>query len=249
MNTTYINGKYKTINIIFENEKKKVILIQDKNLKNFIMKTYNIYEDYSKEKNKLSLIQSDFALKLIENFEEDNKYYIIEEYYETNLEELLTINNINQFDIEFIKQIFKQFNKLFYQMIKNKIYFEDNLELKKIFIKNKLINKKGFYHIKIKNFTINSNKDIEKNNLFKIGSILFELFFKEKYIIENKIKINDIDNNEVFKNLLYLLLNNKIEIKEYFQHFFFVNEKNMNDPKNLIDYSLILKNIDIYTIL
>lgn len=246
MNTSYNNGKYKQINIIFENETKKVILIQNKFLKNFVMKIYNIYEEYLKEKNNLSLIQNDYALQLIDDFNEENKFYIIEEYCETNLEELLRTNS-EMFNINFIKKIFKQFNNLFYQMINKKIYFDNNLELKNIYIKNKLI-KKSFYHIKIKNFIINSNKETEKNNLFKIGCILYELFFKEKFSIEKKNKIYEIENDELFRNLLILLLNNNISLNEYFYHIFFQKEKDKNDPKNLFSYSLILKNIDIYTI-
>ena len=156
MNTSFNNGKYKQLNIIFENETKKVILIQNKFLKNFVMKIYNIYEEYLKEKNNLSLLQNDYAFQLIDDFNEENKFYIIEEYCETNLEELLRTNS-EIFNINFIKKLFKQFNKLFYQMINKKIYFDNNLELKNIYIKNKLI-KKNFYHIKIKNFIINSNK-------------------------------------------------------------------------------------------
>ena len=246
MNTSYNNGKYKQINIIFENETKKVILIQNKFLKNFVMKIYNIYEEYLKEKNNLSLIQNDYALQLIDDFNEENKFYIIEEYCETNLEELLRTNS-EMFNINFIKKIFKQFNNLFYQMINKKIYFDNNLELKNIYIKNKLI-KKSFYHIKIKNFIINSNKETEKNNLFKIGCILYELFFKDKFSIEKKNKIYEIENDELFRNLLILLLNNNISLNEYFYHIFFQKEKDKNDPKNLFSYSLILKNIDIYTI-
>ena len=246
MNTSYNNGKYKQLNIIFENETKKVILIQNKFLKNFVMKIYNTYEDFLKEKNNLSLIQNDYALQLIDDFNEENKFYIIEEYCETNLEELLRTNS-EMFNINFIKKIFKQFNNLFYQMINKKIYFDNNLELKNIYIKNKLI-KKNFYHIKIKNFIINSNKETEKNNLFKIGCILYELFFKEKFSIEKKNKIYEIENDELFRNLLILLLNNNISLNEYFYHIFFQKEKDKNDPKNLFSYSLILKNIDIYTI-
>ena len=246
MNTSYNNGKYKQLNIIFENETKKVILIQNKFLKNFVMKIYNTYEDFLKEKNNLSLIQNDYALQLIDDFNEENKFYIIEEYCETNLEELLRTNS-EMFNINFIKKIFKQFNNLFYQMINKKIYFDNNLELKNIYIKNKLI-KKSFYHIKIKNFIINSNKETEKNNLFKIGCILYELFFKEKFSIEKKNKIYEIENDELFRNLLILLLNNNISLNEYFYHIFFQKEKDKNDPKNLFSYSLILKNIDIYTI-
>ena len=246
MNTSYNNGKYKQLNIIFENETKKVILIQNKFLKNFVMKIYNIYEEYLKEKNNLSLIQNDYAFQLIDDFNEENKFYIIEEYCETNLEELLRTNS-EMFNINFIKKIFKQFNNLFYQMINKKIYFDNNLELKNIYIKNKLI-KKNFYHIKIKNFIINSNKETEKNNLFKIGCILYELFFKEKFSIEKKNKIYEIENDETFRNLLILLLNNNISLNEYFYHIFFQKEKDKNDPKNLFSYSLILKNIDIYTI-
>ncbi len=246
MNTSYNNGKYKQLNIIFENETKKVILIQNKFLKNFVMKIYNTYEDFLKEKNNLSLIQNDYALQLIDDFNEENKFYIIEEYCETNLEELLRTNS-EMFNINFIKKIFKQFNNLFYQMINKKIYFDNNLELKNIYIKNKLI-KKNFYHIKIKNFIINSNKETEKNNLFKIGCILYELFFKEKFSIEKKNKIYEIENDELLRNLLILLLNNNISLNEYFYHIFFQKEKDKNDPKNLFSYSLILKNIDIYTI-
>ena len=246
MNTSYNNGKYKQINIIFENETKKVILIQNKFLKNFVMKIYNIYEEYLKEKNNLSLIQNDYALQLIDDFNEENKFYIIEEYCETNLEELLRTNS-EMFNINFIKKIFKQFNNLFYQMINKKIYFDNNLKLKNIYIKNKLI-KKSFYYLKIKNFIINSNKETEKNNLFKIGCILYELFFKEKFSIEKKNKIYEIENDELFRNLLILLLNNNISLNEYFYHIFFQKEKDKNDPKNLFSYSLILKNIDIYTI-
>ena len=243
---TFKDGKYKQLNIIFENERKKVVLIQNKLLKNFIMKIYNIYEEYLKEKNNLSLIKNDYALQLIEYFEEENKFYIIEEYCETNLEEFLKLNN-DIINIVFIKKIFKQINTLFYQMISKKIYFDNNLDLKNIYIKNKII-KKNFYHIKIKNFIISNNKEIEKNNLFKIGCILFELFFKEKFSIEKKNKIYEIENDEIFRNLLIQLINNKISIDEYFYHIFFINEKNKNDPKNLISYSLILKNIDVYTI-
>ena len=246
MNTSYNNGKYKQLNIIFENETKKVILIQNKFLKNFVMKIYNIYEEYLKEKNNLSLIKNDYALQLIEYFEEENKFYIIEEYCETNLEEFLKLNN-DIINIVFIKKIFKQINTLFYQMISKKIYFDNNLDLKNIYIKNKII-KKNFYHIKIKNFIISNNKETQKNNLFKIGCILFELFFKEKFTIEKKNKIYEIENDEIFRNLLIQLINNKISINEYFYHIFFINEKNKNDPKNLISYSLILKNIDVYTI-
>ena len=246
MNTSYNNGKYKQLNIIFENETKKVILIQNKFLKNFVMKIYNTYEDFLKEKNNLSLIQNDYALQLIDDFNEENKFYIIEEYCETNLEELLRTNS-EMFNINFIKKIFKQFNNLFYQMINKKIYFDNNLELKNIYIKNKLI-KKNFYHIKIKNFIINSNKETEKNNLFKIGCILYELFYKEKFSIEKKNKIYEIENDELLRNLLILLLNNNISLNEYFYHIFFQKEKDKNDPKNLFSYSLILKNIDIYTI-
>ena len=246
MNTSYNNGKYKQLNIIFENETKKVILIQNKFLKNFVMKIYNIYEEYLKEKNNLSLLQNDYAFQLIDDFNEENKFYIIEEYCETNLEELLRTNS-EMFNINFIKKIFKQFNNLFYQMINKKIYFDNNLELKNIYIKNKLI-KKNFYHIKIKNFIINSNKETEKNNLFKIGCILYELFFKEKFSIEKKNKIYEIENDELLRNLLILLLNNNISLNEYFYHIFFQKEKDKNDPKNLFSYSLILKNIDIYTI-
>ena len=243
---TFKDGKYKQLNIIFENERKKVVLIQNKLLKNFIMKIYNIYEEYLKEKNNLSLIKNDYALQLIEYFEEENKFYIIEEYCETNLEEFLKLNN-DIINIVFIKKIFKQINTLFYQMISKKIYFDNNLDLKNIYIKNKII-KKNFYHIKIKNFIISNNKETEKNNLFKIGCILFELFFKEKFTIEKKNKIYEIENDEIFRNLLIQLINNKISINEYFYHIFFINEKNKNDPKNLISYSLILKNIDVYTI-
>ena len=243
---TFKDGKYKQLNIIFENERKKVVLIQNKLLKNFIMKIYNIYEEYLKEKNNLSLIKNDYALQLIEYFEEENKFYIIEEYCETNLEEFLKLNN-DIINIVFIKKIFKQINTLFYQMISKKIYFDNNLDLKNIYIKNKII-KKNFYHIKIKNFIISNNKETEKNNLFKIGCILFELFFKEKFTIEKKNKIYEIENDEMFRNLLIQLINNKISIDEYFYHIFFINEKNKNDPKNLISYSLILKNIDVYTI-
>ena len=243
---TFKNGKYIQLNIIFENERKKVVLIQNKLLKNFIMKIYNIYEEYLKEKNNLSLIKNDYALQLIEYFEEENKFYIIEEYCETNLEEFLKLNN-DIINIVFIKKIFKQINTLFYQMISKKIYFDNNLDLKNIYIKNKII-KKNFYHIKIKNFIISNNKETQKNNLFKIGCILFELFFKEKFTIEKKNKIYEIENDEIFRNLLIQLINNKISINEYFYHIFFINEKNKNDPKNLISYSLILKNIDVYTI-
>lgn len=246
MNTSFNNGKYKQLNIIFENETKKVILIQNKFLKNFVMKIYNIYEEYLKEKNNLSLLQNDYAFQLIDDFNEENKFYIIEEYCETNLEELLRTNS-EIFNINFIKKLFKQFNKLFYQMINKKIYFDNNLELKNIYVKNKLI-KKSFYHIKIKNFIINSNKETEKNNLFKIGCILYELFFKEKFSIEKKNKIYEIENDDTFRNLLILLLNNNISLNEYFYHIFFQKEKDKNDPKNLFSYSLIIKNIDVYTI-
>ena len=246
MNTSFNNGKYKQLNIIFENETKKVILIQNKFLKNFVMKIYNIYEEYLKEKNNLSLLQNDYAFQLIDDFNEENKFYIIEEYCETNLEELLRTNS-EMFNINFIKKIFKQFNNLFYQMINKKIYFDNNLELKNIYVKNKLI-KKSFYHIKIKNFIINSNKETEKNNLFKIGCILYELFFKEKFSIEKKNKIYEIENDDTFRNLLILLLNNNISLNEYFYHIFFQKEKDKNDPKNLFSYSLIIKNIDVYTI-
>ena len=174
---------------------KKIVAIKKLPIKN-----NNFLEDYLNESNILKEMKDcEYSVKYIDSFKENNYYYIITEFCDDNLKNLLN-NNINGLSIQTIKKIFCQINEGF-KYLKNKQFLHNDLKpenilFNKIIYNNEIIN----YRYKICNYgfskylnELNKSKGLDtqmyvapevknfiykdKSDLFSIGIILYELYY------------------------------------------------------------------------
>ena len=239
--------KYKDINQNYINETKEYKIVKGYSLNNNELIAIKIISKllkdninlYNKEiLNVKDINENKILTKILDNFEDNDNYYIIFEYYESNIFDLA---KYQQLDIYEIQYIMIQLNKGFKFLYEFKI-FDYEIEPKNILIKK--INDDFEYKIA---YFINSNifsnedkinfipefyKKKENNNkylLWCIGNLLYYLStgkFLKLQSNKEKIEINDIDNirNEHLIDLIKKLLvddDKKINYLEYFDHQFF----------------------------
>jgi len=221
--------KYKDINQNYINETKEYKIVKGYRLNNNELIAIKIISKllkdninlYNKEiLNIKDINENKILTKILDNFEDNDNYYIIFEYYESNIFDLA---KYQQLDIYEIQYIMIQLNKGFKFLYEFKI-FDYEIEPKNILIKK--INDDFEYKIA---YFINSNifsnedkinfipefyKKKENNNkylLWCIGNLLYYLStgkFLKLQSNKEKIEINDIDNirNEHLIDLIKKLL-------------------------------------------
>ena len=189
----YIYDNYDILEIIMKNniyeikkgyDKKykkfvEIKIIEKKNILIFNQKSNSIISKIFKNRiYELRNYNSENFINLIDFFETKNKYFIITELSDTNLENYLSKNNL-KLTIEEIKHLINKLNIGFNELIKNN---RINIDIK---IKDILINFSG------------NDKDINNNklkiNLFGLNNLLI-------YSKISLVKENNSDNYIIEKN-------------------------------------------------
>ena len=219
-----------------------------------LVKEENLYQDIEREKNLLIKCQSENIVKLIELIETKDNYDFILEQCDTDLKKVLN-NKKEGFTIPEIRKIMNQLNKAFKLMNLNNIIHRD-IKLENILVS--YINEdKSDYIIKLGDFGFSREifSDIydsfcgtpetmapemvdqqhynNKIDLWSIGIIMYELFFKKfPKFDDNYNIINDLPNDDNFKDLILKLLkrdpDERLSWKDYFNHPFFLDIKHIN---------------------
>ena len=223
------------------------------------------------EINNMKLLNScKYSISIIKTYKDDRFYYIIMELCDKSLNKL--IEGKNNLDLKTIKLILKQLNVVFKKMRELNMIHRDikplNILLKKennkltvrltdygltkiLSTSNKAstIARIPFYiapEIKLEEFSDIKFSDKSKVDLWSIGIMIHELYFKKfpfksqldyinylqhngnsQYININKSPDNDFNN--LIENLLVFDYRNRISWNDYFAHKFFlsfVEEKN-----------------------
>ena len=189
---------------------KKEVFIQKIIKKNFNEKYYNIFLNKATDEEKKY-----FAT--IENLEEKKNLKILiyekgEGNLEENLEESLIYYNPKQ-----IQYIFNQINIAFKFLYNNDIPFKQ-IELSDI-IFNIEDNKPIFKLTPFFLIGLPKKKSNNKNQLQKIKTLINKLYFNQDL---NSFKCT---SDEDLNDLIIKLTNNKLNIKNYINHYFFTNDK------------------------
>ena len=250
--------KYENLKKIYSNSYKIVYEGLNRHSNNLvIIKEINKNKKYSKhykeEGTLLKSLNSDNIVSLIEEIETEDKYYIIMEKCMINLDDYLKIR-IDPLSTDEIREILTQMNNAL-KIIKKKKVILANMKLTNILITldriDKLLIKLSNFEPEDKNSNSNSNdesffhspeflnegKYSEKNDIWKLGIIIYYICFKEfpfKGDSECEIfseiekgKINDFSDNEL-NDLIKKMLNKdekkRISWEEYFNHSFFKKE-------------------------
>ena len=243
------NNKYKKINLIDKGgygEVLKVSSIEDNQIyaMKILYKTekdklnkkkLNDIESFKEEVNIMKELKGENFVELKEYFEDEEGYYIVMEYCDCNLSDLLNSKYQEGMSIELIKKIFSQLNKALLKMNQSNITHRDlkpaNILIKYIktdFNENEFIVKLSDFglstelsitqsELSIKgtfNYMapeVENRKYSNKVDLWSIGVILYELKTC-KYIFEGKNKEEEIHNryNGIIKKTGYYVLDNLI---------------------------------------
>ena len=216
-------SKYYGINI---KTQKEVIIF---NIRNdfFNKKDYDIYL------NKITEVEKIHFAKIEKFLEKDNNKIIIVEKGEGNLEEGLS-ESIAYYSAKQIQYIFNQINIAINILYDNNIQF-NKLQLSDIiyYIKD---NKPIFKIIPFFLVGIQKKKHNKNNQLQIIKSLINKLYFNQ-----DSSKIN-YTSDEDLNDLLLKLANNKLGMKHYLNHNFFVNDKT---KKEINDFILFNENSNL----
>ena len=250
------------------------------------------FEGLSREIENMVIIEGDNkenknTVKFYEYFETDDEFCIVMELCDTSLSDLLAKRN-NPYNCQEIFNILSQLNEAFKVMVSKKIVHRD-LKLDNILVKfDKTDNKK--YTLKLTDYgaskrlltmtkrfattvgtcnymapeILNEKSYKEKCDLWSLGIIIFNLFFKRfPYVGSNAAAVkNNIDSlrrnaitttgNKILDDLINRLLiydqNERISWNEYFEHNFFkqgINEINQVNGGGQIILKLKVRKIDI----
>ena len=215
-----INGEFKIIKEITKNKniginlktKKEVIILKIKN--NFFNeKYYDIFLNKTKEEEKKYFANIEGVV------EKDNNKIIIVEKGEGNLEENLS-ESLIYYNSKHIQYIFRQINIAINFLYNNNIQF-NKLELSDIIYNIK--DNKPFFKL-IPFFLIgiekkNKNKNSHNHNQFQvIKKLIYKLYFNQD------LTKNKYTSDENLNDLLFKITNNKLNIKQYLNHEFFIND-------------------------
>ena len=215
-----INGEFKIIKKITQikniginiKTKKEVIIIKIKN--NFFNeKYYDIFLNKTKEEEKKYFANIEGVV------EKDNNKIIIVEKGEGNLEENLS-ESLIYYNSKHIQYIFRQINIAINFLYNNNIQF-NKLELSDIIYNIK--DNKPFFKL-IPFFFIgiekkNKNKNSHNHNQFQvIKKLIYKLYFNQD------LTKNKYTSDENLNDLLFKITNNKLNIKHYLNHEFFIND-------------------------
>ena len=244
MNENNFWDKFEEIEIIKEEEYGDLLQAKNKNTQKYIIikriDKSKYTNEYLSEINIMNKLKCENSISLIESFDTKDYFYIITDYYLMNLKEYMNKRN-EGLSIEEIKEILIQLNNIFMNNIG-----DINLTLSNIVICLDQLNKIKFklanYQL-IKNNLLYTPPEIlenklnekTKNNIWKLGIIIYYLLFKEfpyngknNNEILNDIKSNKqlkLSNNEELNDLLRKMLkinnNDRINWNEYFRHNFF----------------------------
>ena len=243
-------GKFLIKNNIFKINKNNEKIFEGINIENeekiYIQKfnkNYKINENfYNLEK------QSEYFLRTINFFIEENYFYKIINFYDLNLNQFLNKinffnNNKNNFKLFFIQKILYQLNECF-KILSNNNFIINEINLNNIFIK--ILNKNIFTEFDcfflINNETIKINNNNNKNqneiqNLKTILNFIYFLYFNKK---NTNIKEISLIQNKTLKNLFNstfiekktLSLNNYL-FSSFFQENFSKKKKNSFNLKTI----------------
>ena len=269
--TIILKNKYKFKNIksnyIYENNEYKIIkgsylnnneLIAIKIINKLLKDNINLY---NKEiLNIKDINENKFLTKIIDYFEDNDNYYIIFEYFNENIFNLIKYQQLDIYEIQFIMI---QLNKGFKFLYDFKI-FDCDINPKNILIKKindnfeykiaYYINSNIFFNNDKINFIPEYFQKKENNNkylLWCIGNLLYYLAIgkypefkndKEKNEIYEIDKIDNIRNEDLIDLIKILLIDDnkeKINWEEYFDHQFF----KLNEDLTFIENELKIKNI------
>ena len=269
--TIILKNKYKFKNIksnyIYENKEYKIIkgsylnnneLIAIKIINKLLKDNINLY---NKEiLNIKDINENKYLTKIIDNFEDNDNYYIIFEYFNENIFHLIKYQQLDIYEIQFIMiQLNKGFKFLYDFKIFDCDIKPDNILIKKINdnFEYKIayyINSNIFFNEDKKNFIPEYFQKKENNNKYLfwcIGNLLYYLAIgkypefkndKEKNEIYEIDKINNIRNEDLIDLIKILLIDDnkdKINWDEYFDHQFF----KLNEDLTFIENELKIKNL------
>jgi serine/threonine protein kinase len=203
---------------------------------NINKKKLNDIESFKEEVNIMKELQGENFVYLKEYFEDNEGYYIVMEYCNCNLSDLLNSKYQQGMSIELIKKIFFQLNKALMIMRQSNITHRD-LKTANILIKytEKDFNENDFI-VKLSDFGLSTELSITQSNLtisgtfkymapevengkynnkvdlWSIGVILYELKTCQ-YIFKGKSKKDEIDNryNGIIKKTGYKDLDDLIQ--------------------------------------
>ena len=248
--------KYKERKMMSSNNYSKIYKAIDKSNNNVIIKEINLkkysgHESFNIEI--LNQIKTENTVNIIDSYKIDDKYYIIMEKYEKNLE---SYAKIEPFSPEEIRKLLNQINGTLKLIKANKIIYY-NLNLNNILVsEEKTFKLSDFYNcptptvesISFQNNCLfiapeilKNNNCNEKSDIWSLGVIIYYLLFK-KYPYEGNSEfalLRDIDSkknlglDKIKNNNLKDLINKMLKIKleerlswdEYFNHFFFLKRK------------------------
>ena len=178
----------------------------------------NCFQVIKDEIKTLKIMDSDFSLHLIDDKETTDSFYIITDFWDTNLEKLISSEK-RGLNIDEINHIFKKLNKTFKRMVENNI-IHGNLKLSNILIKknkNETIPILTGYspksmldeRLSIMHSTsqcsapeiLEGKKYDNKVDLWSIGVIMYKLYFNEyPFNGDTQVAIfNDIMKKNILK--------------------------------------------------
>ena len=183
--------------------------------------------------NKIKIIKKKnpkYSLEFIELIEKKDYFYMVMDLCDGNLNDLLKKKNGN-LNLTTIFEIIFQLNEILKLMNSKEIEYI-NLNPENILIKNKnSIHIKIYdYNSKIKNYksfylqaleVYQNKKETLKNNLWRIGLILYYLYFNQLPFIDNNKIILKKTHLEILDDLISKLIKNpneKINWDDYFNH-------------------------------
>ena len=169
-------------------ENDEIVDIKEYNKLNKIMDQGKVKEFFENEIQKLKEMsgKTNYTLKYKDHFETDSYYYIVRDYYDYTLNELIEeyILNNKKIEVNLIKKIFKQLNLAFKELLKNHIVHRnikpDNILIK--YLDEDKINFDIFLGGFAKSLKYNDKEDIENKILFGTPAYIApEILLNKKY--------------------------------------------------------------------
>ena len=239
---SYGNVYFGKLNVAIKRISKQLIIDED------------LTQDLEREKNLLTKCQSENVVKLIEYVESNDYIDFILEQCDTDLKSFLKQRK-KGFKIPEIRNILNQLNNAFKLLYSNNIIHRD-IKLENILVSYTKEDKSDF-KIKLGDFgfsreiyqditssycgtpetmapeIINQEPYNNKVDLWSIGIIIYELFYKRfPKFDDNYNIISNLPDDEYLKDLILKLLKKnpeqRISWKDYFNHPFFLDIKNIN---------------------
>ena len=213
-----------------------------------------ISQDIEREKDLLKKCQSENVVKLIECIETEDYLDFIFEQCDTDLKTLLNKKS-KGFQILEIRNIINQLNNAFKILDSNKIIHRD-IKLENILV-SYLNEDKSEFIVKLADFGFSRETFVDiydsfcgtpdtmapeivneepynyKVDLWSIGVIIYELYYKKLPKFDDNYNIiSDLPKDEYLKDLILKLLKKnpeqRLTWKDYFNHPFFLDIKNIN---------------------